>query len=264
MAELDDAYANAAYIPGAADFPPRWERASEALREGLLEQGLADLDQPYGDSPRQRFDLFHPSDTPKGLLVFVHGGYWLRFDKSTWSHLAAGALAQGWAVAMPSYDHCPTVRIGDITRQIAQAVTAAAGMIAGPIVLAGHSAGGHLVARMLQPGLLSDAVAERLRHVMPISPVSDLRPLLRTSMNADFKLDDAAAIAESPALMVERLPVPVTIWVGADERPVFLDQARWLAEAWGCPHIIDTGKHHFDVIDPLADAQSEMIQRLLR
>jgi len=119
------------------------------------------------------------------------------------------------------------------------------------------------VARMLQPGLLPDSVAARLRHVMPISPVSDLRPLLRTSMNADFRLDEAAAIADSPALMVERLPVPVTVWVGADERPVFLDQARWLAEAWGCGHVVDKGKHHFDVIDSLADGQSEMIGRLL-
>ena len=263
MAELDDAYANAAYIPGAADYPPRWERAAAALREGLLEQGLADLDQPYGESARQRFDLFHPGGTAKGLMIFVHGGYWLRFDKSVWSHLAAGALSRGWAVAMPSYDLCPQVRIADITRQIAAAVTAAAGMVAGPIALAGHSAGGHLVARMLQPGLLGDAVADRLHHVMPISPVSDLHPLLRTSMNAEFKLDAAAARAESPALMTERLPVPVTVWVGADERPVFLDQARWLAEAWGCAHVVDQGKHHFDVIDALADAQSDMIGRLL-
>jgi acetyl esterase/lipase len=263
MAELDDAYANAAYIPGAADYPPRWERAAAALREGLLEQGLADLDQPYGESARQRFDLFHPGGTAKGLMIFVHGGYWLRFDKSVWSHLAAGALTRGWAVAMPSYDLCPQVRIADITRQIAAAVTAAAEMVAGPIALAGHSAGGHLVARMLQPGLLGDAVADRLHHVMPISPVSDLHPLLRTSMNAEFKLDAAAARAESPALMTERLAVPVTVWVGADERPVFLDQARWLAEAWGCAHVVDQGKHHFDVIDALADAQSDMIGRLL-
>lgn len=263
MAELDDAYANAAHIPGAADYPPRWERAAAALREGLLEQGLADLDLAYGDSPRQRFDLFHPGGTPKGLMVFVHGGYWLRFEKSVWSHLAAGALSQGWAVAMPSYDLCPQVRIADITRQIARAVTAAAAMVDGPILLAGHSAGGHLVARMLEPGLLPDGVAQRLRHVLSISPVSDLRPLLRTSMNADFKMDDASARAESPALMVERLPVPVTVWVGADERPVFLDQARWLAEAWGCGHVVDAGKHHFDVIDALAEGDSAMMGRLL-
>lgn len=263
MAELDDAYANAAYIPESSDYPPRWERAAAALREGLLEQGLADLDLSYGDTARQRFDLFHPGGAPQGLMIFVHGGYWLRFDKSVWSHLAAGALSRGWAVAMPSYDLCPQVRISDITAQIAQAVTTAADMVAGPVVLAGHSAGGHLVARMLEPERLPESVAARLRHVMPISPVSDLRPLLRTSMNADFQLDEAAAVAESPVMMQNRLPVPVTVWVGADERPAFLDQARWLAEAWGCGHVVDEGRHHFDVIDALADKDSAMIGRLL-
>jgi len=263
MTDLDDAYANAAHIPGSADFPPRWARAAEGLREGLLEQGLADLDLSYGDSARQRFDLFHPAAAAKGLMVFVHGGYWLRFDKSLWSHLAAGALSQGWAVAMPSYDLCPTVRIADITQQIARAVTAAAAMVAGPVVLAGHSAGGHLVARMLEPGLLPDALAGRIQHVMPISPVSDLRPLLRTSMNTDFRLDEEAAVAESPMLLHQRIPVPVTVTVCSEERPVFLDQARWLAEAWGCAHVIDEGLHHFNVIDGLADPDSKMIKRLL-
>ena len=263
MTDLDDAYANAAYITGAADYPPRWARAAEGLREGLLEQGLADLDLSYGDSARQRFDLFHPGVAAKGLMVFVHGGYWLRFDKSIWSHLAAGALSQGWAVAMPSYDLCPEVRIAKITQQIAQAIASAAAMVSGPIVLAGHSAGGHLVARMMEPGLLPDAVADRLQHVLPISPVADLRPLLQTSMNTDFRLDEAGAIAESPMLLNQRLPVPVTVWVGADERPAFLDQARWLAEAWGCTQVVDEGKHHFDVIDALAESDSRMIQHLL-
>ncbi len=263
MAKLDDAYANAAHIPGAADYPPVWERAAAALREGLLEQGLADLDLSYGDSARQRLDLFYPGGDAAGLMVFVHGGYWLRFDKSVWSHLAAGALSKGWAVAMPSYDLCPAVSIAEITQQIVRAVTFAAGMVAGPIVLAGHSAGGHLVARLLAPGLLPDDVAARLRHVMPISPVSDLRPLIETSMNADFKLDTEAAMAESPRLMTQRLPVPVTVWVGADERPVFLEQARWLAEAWGCVHEVVPERHHFDVIDALSDAQSDMVKRLL-
>ena len=106
------------------------------------------LDISYGQSLRQRFDLFLPENPPKGLFVFVHGGYWLRFDKSDWSHFAQGPLAHGWAVAMPSYDLCPSVSIAQITRQISQAIMQSAARIAGPLILAGHSAGGHLVARM--------------------------------------------------------------------------------------------------------------------
>ncbi|MBY6055993.1 alpha/beta hydrolase [Leisingera daeponensis] len=255
--ELDDAYANGAYIENAAKYPPRWAASAEDFRNSLHER--ARLDIPYGESAWQRFDLFLPAGKPKGLFVFVHGGYWLAFDKSSWSHLARGALAHGWAVAMPSYDLCPDVRIADITRQVAAAVTRIAAEVDGPISLAGHSAGGHLVARMLDKTLLPPSVGGRIKTVIPISPLSDLLPLLRTSMNQKFKMDSAAAVAESPVEMKDRYPAEVTVWVGGEERPAFLDQAIWLVEAWGADHVIAFGKHHFNVIDPLADPESDLV-----
>ncbi len=255
--DLDDAYANGAYIKGAEDFPPRWAASAEDFRNSLHEH--AKLDIPYGPGTRNRFDLFLPDGAPKGVFIFVHGGYWLNFDKSTWSHLAVGPLAHGWAVAMPSYDLCPDVSIAEITRQIASAVVHIAEEVDGPIVLAGHSAGGHLVARMLDRALIPEDIGARLKTVIPISPLSDLVPLLRTSMNKQFKMDAEAARAESPVEMQDRYDVPVTVWVGAEERPAFLDQAVWLSDAWGADHVIAFGKHHFNVIDPLADPDSDMV-----
>jgi len=81
-------------------------------------------------------------------------------------------------------------------------------------------------------------------------------------MNDDFKMDEAAAKAESPVFMAPP-STPVTVWVGADERPVFLDQARWLADAWGCERIEVPGKHHFDVIDGLKDPDSPLMRSIL-
>ncbi len=260
---LDDAYANAAHIPDATSFGPRWVAQAAGFREGMTEQGLAQLDLPYGDTPRQRFDLYQPEGAAKGLLVFVHGGYWVRTDKSVWSGFAAGAVSAGWAVAMPSYDLCPSVGIADITRQIAHMIPVAADMVAGPIVLAGHSAGGHLVARMCVPGVLPDTVARRIERVMPISPVADLRPLMQTSMNQEFKLDQAAAEAESPVLMQPLPHIDISVWVGAEERPVFLEQATALAEAWETECVIVPGTHHFDVIEGLRQDGSRMLTRLL-
>ena len=75
-------------------------------------------------------------------------------------------------------------------------------------------------------------MAARLIRVVPISPLADLRPLLRTAMNAELRLDPAEAAAESPALKRELRTVETAVLVGAEERPVFLDQARWLDEAW--------------------------------
>lgn len=254
--DLSDAYANAAYIPGAADFPPRWSAAAEAFRAQLAAEGRF-RSLAYGAGAREALDLFLPEGEAKGLVIFVHGGYWLRFDRSVWSHFAAGPLAAGWAVAMPSYDLCPDVRISEITRQVAAAVSKAAEEVAGPIHLTGHSAGGHLVARMLAPGLLPGAVVERIARVVPISPLADLRPLMQTDMNAGLKLEASEAEAESPIFQPSP-QVPVTVWVGGDERPVFLDQARWLGEAWNCAVVIDAGLHHFDVIDGLAEADSPL------
>ena len=257
--ELDDAYANAAHIEGAEDFPPRWERLAADFRADLGDRAQTAI--AYGDDARERFDLFLPDGDAAGLVVFVHGGYWMKFGREWWSHLAAGAVARGWAVAMPSYTLAPQARISQITQQIARFVPRAAERTAGPVALAGHSAGGHLVARMLAPGMLPDDVAGRLTHVVPISPVADLRPLLQTSMNADLRLTDAEARAESPVLQPAP-SIPVTVWVGADERPVFLDQANWLATAWGCGHVIVPGRHHFDVIDALGDPESDLVQTL--
>lgn len=248
--ELDDAYANAAYIPGGDAYPEKWSQLAAAFRDATL----CEIDLPYGETARQRFDLFHPPRLARGLVVFVHGGYWLRFDKSFWSHLAAGPLAHGWAVAMPSYDLCPDVRVSQIADQIAAAVTVASARVPGPIRLVGHSAGGQLVARMTSPRLGADWQA-RIEKVVAISPVADLAPLMKTSMNADLRIDETEVATESPV----HLPVPqvpVTVWVGADERPVFLDQAQALTDAWKCTQVVETALNHFTIIEGLADPQS--------
>lgn len=245
MTDLDDAYANMAYIPDGASFPGRWAEAAQRFREGARWH-----EQSYGPGLRHRIDIFVPESAPRGLMVFIHGGYWLRFDRRDFSHLAAGAVAAGWAVAMPSYDLAPAVRVREITAEVALAVQVAARQVGGPIRICGHSAGGQLSARMLCPGVLPVDVLARVERVVPISPVSDLAPLMRTSMNADLRLDAEEARAESP-VHCPAPEAPVQVWVGGAERPAFLDQARWLAEAWGCGMEVEPGRHHFDVIEGL-------------
>jgi acetyl esterase/lipase len=262
--ELDDAYDNSGHIADAAAYPDAWAEAAADWRGVEAAVGRARLNLPYGKAARERFDLFYPAGRPAGLAVFVHGGYWLRFGREDWSHFAAGCTAAGWACALPSYTLAPEASIPAITAQIGRAVAAAAAQVAGPVVLVGHSAGGHLVARMaMADAPLDQAVAERLRRVVPISPLSDLRPLLRTSMNAKLGLDPSAAAAESPVLGRPRAGIVATVWVGGDERPAFLDQARWLGTAWGCPVRIAEGRHHFDVIDALRMPGSALLGDLL-
>ena len=261
---LDDAYANRPHIPGAEDYPPRWATAAAAFRTALGPR--ARLDIPYGSADRQRFDLFLPETAPRGLMVFVHGGFWRAFGRGDWSHLAAGGVSRGWAVALPGYTLAPTARIRDITAEVATALVAAADEVpAGPVVVTGHSAGGHLSARMLCADLTDrlGSVAERLVRTVPISPLADLRPMIGLSMNADWHMDPAEAAAESPMLHRPRPGASAHVWVGGDERPAFLDQARWLSEAWGAALTVEPGRHHFDVIDSLTEADGALTRAVL-
>ena len=259
------AYQNAEFIANAAAYPAKWAQAASEWRARAQAQGRARLDLAYGDDPRHRFDLFCPAGRPSGLMIFLHGGYWRAFGRRDWSHLSAGATARGWAVAIPSYRLAPGARIAEITRDIAAALTAAAKIVAGPIVLCGHSAGGHLCGRMICSDVgLPGPVAERITRVVPISPLSDLRPLVALEMNAELRLDAPEAAAESLVLCAPRAGVDVTVWVGAEERPAFLDQAMWLQAAWnGATLHVASGRHHFDVIEELAEPDSPLIEALL-
>jgi arylformamidase len=258
LVDYDRAYANGPFIPGAETFPPRWEEEAAAFRQKLGER--ARLAIPYGPKPRNLLDLFLPEAAPKGLLVFVHGGYWLRFDRGLWSHLAAGAVARGWACAIPSYTLAPEARISAMTQEIASAVNVAAGLAAGPVVVTGHSAGGHLSARM---GCADMPLSAPVRRVVPISPLADLEPIALTAMNADLRLDEPEIASESPARLSLRPGVEAHVWVGAQERPAFLFHARLLSEAWSCPWTPETGKHHFDIVEGLTDPASALMSACL-
>lgn len=265
MRDWDDEFSNGAYIPGSDALPSLWAEAAAQYRAAL---GDLCREYPYGPGDRQKLDLVLPEGDAKGLFVFVHGGYWLAFGKSDWTHFAEGARARGWAVALPQYTLAPEATLSQMVSEVAAAIDLAARMVAGPIRLAGHSAGGHLVTRMIcADSPLS--VLDRLEHVVSISGLHELRPLLRTKMNDTLRLTEASAAQES-AILHRPHPkaCPWTAWVGAAERPEFRRQSRLLAEIWdGLDHpvqwIEESERHHFNVIDGLADPTSALIRAIL-
>lgn len=268
VADWDDAYANAEHIPRAQAFIDNWPGEANRFREKVSAAGRAEFDTAYGDGERNAYDLFLPEGDPAGLFMFVHGGYWMRFERHIWSHLAAGAIAHGFAAILPSYTLCPEVRISDITAEVAKALAAAANRVSGPIVLAGHSAGGHLVARMVcRDTPLEPSVQSRIVHTMPISPISDLRPLRRLKLNETLRLDENEAAAESPALLTPVEDMRVTCWVGGGERGEFIRQNALLANIWHglgarTQEVRETDRHHFDIIDGLARSDSPISRTL--
>ncbi|MEM9371179.1 MAG: alpha/beta hydrolase, partial [Pseudomonadota bacterium] len=263
--DWDREYSNGDAVPNAADYPALWQERANAFRDSLAEDRLRVID--YGSAEREKTDLFLPQGMPEGLLVFVHGGYWHKFDRRYWSWLARGALAHGWAVAITGYTLCPQARVSEISRQIRRSVSHAARYIPGPIRLAGHSAGGHLVARQICAGMLEPQTAERVGGVISISGLHDLRPLLKTTMNQILGLDESEAEHESPALLAPAFGTELTCWVGADELPEFRRQngllGSWAAHGIARIEISQPGRNHFTVIDDLANPESELVARAL-
>ncbi len=266
VTDWDDAYANGVNIPNGDAFPDRWNELAGQFRQ----QADAKLDVSYGSGPREVYDLFLPKGPPIGLHAFVHGGYWMAFDKGTWSHLAKGGVESGWAVCVPSYPLCPDATLTQITHSIRDAIAHAAAQIDGPIVLTGHSAGGHLVTSLVcDIAPLPDNIVSRLKHVVSISGLHDLRPLLMTKLNDTLSLNKDTSAELSPALYLPLTDCPITAYVGANERPEFLRQSQLLANVWAgagvstaCIEVAD--RHHFDVIDALCDPISELSRLCFR
>ena len=270
ISDWNNAYANGANIAGSHIWPDAWVAPAQAYRERMVSSGRAKLGTAYGDDQRQSYDLFLPESTPKGLVVYVHGGYWMAFDNSTWSHFAEASVERGYAVAMPSYRLCPTVRIRDITQDIATAITHAGSQVEGPIHLTGHSAGGHLVTRMATTTApLSDVIQKRLVNIVSIAGVHDLRPLMRTDMMDTLKLDLSEAVGESPALLQPIDGIRLTTWVGGAERAEFRRQSSLLANIWtglgaATEYVEEADRHHFNIIDGLKDPDHAIVEALLR
>jgi len=183
--------------------------------------------------------------------------------------LAEGARHLGWAVALPSYTLTPAARISDITAEIAAAIATAAAQVSGPIRLAGHSAGGHLVTRMLcDDGRLEPSVYNRIAATLSISGLHDLRPLLKTRMNETLGLSLEEATLESAALHLPRGHAPVAAWVGGAERPEFIRQAELMANVWtgfDVPTrlVVEPRHNHFTVVDGLNDPLSKITASLI-
>ena len=269
ISDWSDAYANASHIANAQSYITLWENTASTFRTQMLALDRAQLNISYGPKARNKLDLFLPESTPKGLVVFVHGGYWMRFDKSSWSHFAKGSLEAGYAVAMPSYTLCPEATIADIVLEIGEAISCVALKIEGEIRLTGHSAGGHLVTSMLcDDSPLSKRVQSRIVKTVSISGVHDLRPLLHTDLNDQLRLDWSQAVAQSTVLKAPTHLAPLTCWVGADERPEFRRLSTLQANIWksfdiSTESVEEGGRHHFDIIDGLLDLQHPLMQSLL-
>lgn len=264
--EQEALYNNKLLVPDSAELSQEFSSLSAKFRA----QAGGDLDISYGPSERQKYDLFLPQSglEAPALVVYIHGGYWQWRDRKDFSEAARGLWTQGLPVATPSYDLCPTVSVADIVIQIGSCCAHLWKTYQKPLIITGHSAGGHLTATMLAADWAASGAPDiKILGGVPISGVFDLRPLVNTSINDPLGLDDAGAEAISPLLWTPTVAAPMHAYVGGGESQGFLDQSHEFAEKWGgfgmttdCSEI--AGANHFTILNELRDPASAMVKTI--
>jgi len=256
---------------------PRWFAEWTTRSRRAIDALQPKLDLRYGPRPQETLDLFLPRGDPRGTFVFIHGGYWRSLDKIDHAFVAPPLVAQGYAVALLNYDLCPHVSIAAILEECQRAIIwlvgegVAHGAAASPLVISGHSAGGHLTAMLFATDWTRYGFTRTpFDGGLSISGVHDLTPLLHFSYNVDLKLEAESAKRLSPVFLSPYTKAPLAIAVGADETSEFLRQADILFDAWpdnrppgmAAPLVVPN-THHFNVVLELADPSSTLTQAVL-
>lgn len=264
-------YDNRARVPEHAEIITGWERDAAAYREARA--ATSELGLSYGAHPRQFVDLFFPDhpDPERPLVVFVHGGYWRSLEPRSFSHFAAGANRRGYPVALPGYRLCPEVKIADIIEDVRAACLFLHRRLKRRMVVAGHSAGGHLAAALVATdwGILDASVpADLVRRGLAISGIFDLAPILHTPVNVEARMDAEEARAMSPAFWGLPPAVRFDARVGSTESSEFLRQGRLVAERWRAEGATTSfglieGANHFTAPVGLREPESGLVATLV-
>ncbi len=256
-------YNNRARIPEHPALFAGWAKDAAAYREQHPPRSIL-----YGPGARNRIDFFSGDGTGP-IVVFIHGGYWQAFDGSSFSHLAGGLNAHGISVAVPSYDLCPDVTVDQIIQQMRMASRELA-RLGQPLIISGHSAGGHLAACMLAtdwPAFHASLPRDLVRAACSISGLFDLGPLVETSVNNAMRLDQASARAASPLFWAVPRQGSLDAFVGGNESAEYFRQSKEIVEVWGAAGLPTRfgavpDANHITAIAPLADPGSPMVLRL--
>ncbi|MFK7838538.1 MAG: alpha/beta hydrolase [Sulfitobacter sp.] len=247
---------------------PGWLEDSQNARDTLD----CTLDIRYGEGDKQMLDVFRCGDANAPTLIWIHGGYWQRGDKSVYSFLATPFVQKGVNVVVVGYDLCPTVSMTHLTEELREAMVFlwdkadTLKINCDRITVMGHSAGGHLTEMMMAtdwPARDPALPAALIKAGIPVSPLSYLEPVrLTLALNANLKMDVTEADALSP--MTNHPPVtnaPQLVVVGGAETDEFHRQSqmyvdKYATDARPVNMYVVPDVDHFDELNVLADPAS--------
>jgi arylformamidase len=260
-ASLDAAARNAAYNNNAAVADSaRWIEKRNRDSAAYRAAHSGSLDVPYAGAERTAFDLYPASDPTMPCLVFLHGGYWQRNSRELFACCAEGLAAAGWSVAIPGYTLAPQTNLRGIVTEIGQALDWLSDhgprhRIAGPLVIAGWSAGAQLAALHLDHPRVAAGLA--------ISGIYDLAPLRDTNLNQALNLSDEEIAVFSP-LRRPAIQKPLVISFGSAELPTLVHDA-WrfhrMRIGAGAPGKIlpIAGADHFSILRELQETGGALV-----
>ena len=225
---------------------------------------------PYGDDPSQAYDVRVPSRATRDLaVVVVHGGFWRPdHDRAHASRQAQAFADAGFVTAAVEYRRpgMPGGGWPGTADDVRDAVTAIRrdAAFTDPLVLVGHSAGGHLVAwAAAQPW------AHGLRGVVSLAGVLDLTRGQATGVGGGAveaflggtpqEVPEAYAVAD-PARLLPGIPVLLLHARDDDVVPIELSE-RYAAVHHG-PTVRFrevSGGGHYGLIDPEHAAFGEVV-----
>lgn len=267
QATLDLAYNNSAAIPDSAAKLANFIQRSKAAYKQLP----CHRDISYGNRARQRFDWFAaPSGQGAATVVFIHGGYWQWCNKEDFAFIAAGPLAQGFNLVLAEYTLAPEAKMTGIVAEITQLLNflASHGEFGGSksgslpqgkkLLVAGHSAGGHLAAHHRNHPAVGGVLA--------ISGLFDLEPIRLSNLNNALGLSGSEVADFSPYHHIAA-GAPTYIAAGAAELPELIrqseDYAHAMREAGETPQLsLLPGHDHFSVLEELATPTGALVQAL--
>lgn len=262
-------YNNRKRVPEHESIAGRWPELARAYRQ----TATAELDLPYGESDRLRYDLFKPHEATDQarLIVYIHGGYWQARDRTDFSHVARRFTENGVSVAIPSYNLCPNVGILDIVEELRSCLRVLWSRTNIRPVIVGHSAGGHLTAAMVATDWsgYDDVPEDLVTAGYAISGIFDLTPLCNVSINDVLQLNKESAQSASPLNWnFPSAGKSLVAAVGSLEADEFIKQSRTIAEIWSGKGVrtafeLIEDTNHFTIVDRLTEADNPMMRKII-
>lgn len=265
QAALDRQYNNRLHVPGFASYIERWKSLSrQTEKEFPVAKDIA-----YGELPREQLDIY-PSPQPSSkTLIFIHGGYWQKFDKADFQFITRAFRADNVTTVIINYPLAPAVSIDQVVLSCRKSLQWLYKNIAGhngdpnQLYVAGHSAGGHLAAMLLTTQWNAFNIpTDAIKGVCAVSGIFNLEPIRLSDLNQVLGLDSATALRNSPVLLAPSVQCPLAIVAGADETDEFRDQGQELYSRWKETIPIEKieveGANHFSIVETMLDPGSDL------